>query len=300
MVPHNARDPHSAKVDHAAQRIPGTPPGQKLPLATLLVERGLFKSIDEAQRWVMAGKVLVNGQLLDKPGMAVPFDAILDVRGRSRYASRGGYKLEAALAHFAVDVKGRVALDCGASSGGFTDCLLQHGAALVYAVEAGHGQLTGRLRADPRVRNLERTNLSDLHANLLDPPPTLITLDLSYLSLTRALPIAATLLAPQGGQVLALVKPLFEVESSQARRTGHIDDPAQLVAALHRVLAAAEAAGLTPLGLAKLALQPRRGVTEFFVFCGRNTNRPPYTYDNATLVTIVEGPGIGKATEEVD
>src|SRR5215470_11165175 len=166
-----ARGPDSAKVDHAAQHLQGTRPGQKLPLATLLVERGLFENIDEAQRWVMAGKVLVNDQLLDKPGMTVPSDAILRVRGRSRYASRGGYKLEAALAHFAVDVKGRVALDCGASSGGFTDCLLQHGAALVYAVEAGHGQLTGRLRADPRVRNLERTNLSDLHANLLDPPP---------------------------------------------------------------------------------------------------------------------------------
>jgi len=293
---HQARDSHLAKVDHAVHHIQR----RKLPLVALLVERGFFESIDEAQRWVMAGKVLVNGQLLDKPGMTVPSDAILRVRGRSRYASRGGYKLEAALAHFAIDVKGGVALDCGASTGGFADCLLQHGAALVYAVEAGHGQLTGRLRADPRVRNLERTNLSDLDANLLDPPPSLITLDLSYLSLTRALPIAATLLAPQGGQVLALVKPLFEVESSQARRTGHIDDPAQLVAALRRVLAAGEAAGLTPHGIAKLALQPRRGVTEFLVFCGHNINRPPHSYDDPALQTLIEGPGIGKAAEGAD
>src|SRR6266849_11046034 len=273
---------------------------RKRPLAALLAERSIFDTQEEARRWVMSGKVLVNGQRIDKPGMLVPGDAVLDVQGRRRYASRGGYKLEAALAHFHVAAAGRAALDSGASTGGFTDCLLQHGAALVYAVEAGHGQLTGRLRADPRVRNLERTNLSDLDANLLDPPPSLITLDLSYLSLTRALPIAATLLAPQGGQVLALVKPLFEVESSQARRTGHIDDPAQLVAALRRVLAAGEAAGLTPHGIAKLALQPRRGVTEFLVFCGHNINRPPHSYDDPALQTLIEGPGIGKAAEGAD
>ena len=135
---------------------------RKCPLAALLVERGIFESADEALRWVMAGQVLVNDQRIDKPGLLVPCDATLRVRGRQRYASRGGYKLEAALEHFAVNVAGCVALDCGASTGGFTDCLLQHGAALVYAVEVGYGQLVGRLRADPRVRNLERTNLSDL------------------------------------------------------------------------------------------------------------------------------------------
>ncbi len=134
---HQARGSHLAKVDHAVHQMQR----RKLPLATLLVERGFFENIDEAQRWVMAGKVLVNGQLLDKPGMTVPPDAILRVRGRSRYASRGGYKLEAALAHFAVDVKERAALDCGASTGGFADCLLQHGAALVYAVESACSQL---------------------------------------------------------------------------------------------------------------------------------------------------------------
>jgi len=144
----------------------------KLPLAELLVEQGLFEQLEEARRWVMAGKVLVNDQLRDKPGMLVPRDARVRVRGRSRYASRGGYKLEAALAHFAVEVAGRVALDCGACTGGFTDCLLQHGATLVYAVEVGHGQLIDRLRADARVRNLERTNLSDLMPGALNPAPS--------------------------------------------------------------------------------------------------------------------------------
>jgi len=270
---------------------------RKSPLAALLVERGIFESADEARRWVMAGQVLVNDQRIDKPGMLVPCDAMLRVRGRQRYASRGGYKLEAALEHFDVNVAGCVALDSGASTGGFTDCLLQHGAAFVYAVEVGYGQLVGRLRADSRVRNLERTNLSDLISTALDPRPSLITLDLSYLSLTKALPIAAALLAPEG-QVLALLKPLFEVESAEARRSGQVDDPALLVAALRRVLDAGATAGLVPLDSAKLALQPRHGVSEFFVLFGWNTNLPPCHYDDTILMGIVEGPGIGDTEEE--
>jgi len=270
---------------------------RKRPLAALLAERGIFDTQEEARRWVMSGKVLANGQRIDKPGMLVPGDAVLDVQGRRRYASRGGYKLEAALAHFHVTAAGRAALDSGASTGGFTDCLLQHGAALVYAVEAGHGQLVGRLRADPRVRNLERTNLSDLAPAALDPPPTLITLDLSYLSLTKALPIAAHLLEPEG-EVLALLKPLFEVDSATARRTGHIEDPALLVAALQQVLQAGAEAGLAPLGAAKLALRPRHGVVEFFVYLARGTNCTPWDYDDTILAEIIAGPGIGSAEED--
>lgn len=266
---------------------------RKVPLAALLVERGFFTSLDEARRWVMAGKVLVNNYCLDKPGMAVPDDAILRVRGRSRYASRAGYKLEAALAHFAADVAGQVALDCGASTGGFTDCLLQHGASLVYAVDAGYGQLVGHLRADPRVRNLERTNLGDLASSMLNPPPTLITLDLSYLSLTKALPLATNLLAPEG-QILALIKPLFEVESAQARRSGYIDDPRLLVESLQHVLEAGTACGLTVQGLAKLALKPQHGVHEFFVSFMYCPDIVTGQYDEQALLTIVEGQGIGR------
>jgi 23S rRNA (cytidine1920-2'-O)/16S rRNA (cytidine1409-2'-O)-methyltransferase len=244
----------------------------------------------------MAGKVLVNGQRFEKPGMPVPGDAVLRVPGRQRYASRGGLKLEAALDHFAVPVAGRMALDSGASTGGFTDCLLQRGAALVYAVEAGYGQLLGRLRAHPRVRNLERTNLGDPALAALDPRPTLLTLDLSYLSLTKALPLAAGILAP-AGEVLALLKPLFEVESAEARRSGQIADPGLLVAALGQVLGAGAAAGLTPLGVVKLALRPRHGVSEFFVYLARGRDDRPWQYDEAALAAIVEQPGIGPAEE---
>ncbi len=274
----------------------GKKSARKRPLATLLTERGIFDSEDEARRWVMSGQVLVNDQRIDKPGMLVPSDAVLRVRGRQRYASRGGYKLEAALDHFGVTVAGRVALDCGASTGGFTDCLLQHDAVLVYAVEVGYGQLVGRLRTDPRVRNLERTNLSDLSPTDLDPPPTLITLDLSYLSLTKALPIAASLIPK--GEILALLKPLFEVDSPTARRTGQVDDPTLLVAALHRTLKAGTEAGLVPLGAAKLALRPRHGVTEFFVYFAKDTEHTPWHYDDITLSDIVKRPGIGRVEEE--
>lgn len=269
---------------------------RKQPLAVLLVQQGLFDTSDEARRWIMAGQVLVNEQRVDKPGTLISPDASLRVLGRRRYASRGGYKLEAVLEYFRVDVTEQTALDCGASTGGFTDCLLQRGASLVYAVEVGYGQLLGRLRANPRVRNLERTNLSDPRLLSLDPHPTLITLDLSYLSLTKALPLAAPLLAPTG-HLLALLKPLFEVESAEARRTGQIDDPDLLIAALCRVLDAGAAAGLQPLGAAKLALQPRHGVTEFFVYFTRGEQRTLWRYDDTMLATIIRDHGIGNAEE---
>ena len=292
----NAKTPSNETSTSHSREARSRHSRRKMPLAALVIERGLFESYDEAQRWIMAGKVLVNDRRLDKPGMPVPCDATLLILGKSRFASRAGYKLETALAFFAIEATGCVALDCGASTGGFTDCLLQHGAALVYAVEVGYGQLIGRLRADPRVRNLERTNLSDVNPAILQPLPTLITLDLSYLSLTKALPIASALLASEG-QILALVKPLFEVESSTARRTGHIDDPSLLVTALQHVIQAGIQCGLTVQGVIKLALQPQHGVHEFFVAFKQGSDALPWYVDEQSLLTIVEGQGIGHTKE---
>jgi 23S rRNA (cytidine1920-2'-O)/16S rRNA (cytidine1409-2'-O)-methyltransferase len=263
----------------------------KRPLADLLVESSLFESRDEAVRWIMAGQILVDGRRVDKPGTPVQVTADLRVRGRQRYASRGGLKLEAALEHWAVALEGRVVLDCGASTGGFTDCLLQHGAGLVYAVEVGFGQLVGKLRADPRVRNLERTNLGDLRAEALDPRPSLITLDLSYLSLTSALPLASNLIAASG-EVLALFKPLFEVDDPVAGRTGRIADTGLIVDALRRVLEAGRSAGLQSLGAVKLALPPRHGVPEYMLYLTNGSERTQRPVSVADLVRIVSGPGI--------
>jgi 23S rRNA (cytidine1920-2'-O)/16S rRNA (cytidine1409-2'-O)-methyltransferase len=268
------------------------PPARR-PLAAELVARDLFAGEDEARRWVMAGQVLVDDRVVDKPSTPVPAGAAIRVRGRQPYAGRGGYKLAAALAAFQLDVRGRVALDCGASTGGFTDCLLQRGALLVYAVEAGYGQLLGRLRADPRVRNLERTNLGDLRPAALDPRPSVITLDLSYLSLAAALPQAAPLLAAEG-DVVALFKPLFEVADAAARRTGDVADPALVVAALARALAAGRAAGLSPRGAVKLALRPRHGVHEFVLHFARGADGPAWRDDQPALEALAQSPGVGE------
>lgn len=265
-------------------------------LRSLLVERGFFASDGEAERWIMAGKVLVDGQRVDKGGTKIPALAELRVVGRQRYASRGGYKLATALDYFGVNVTGRIAVDCGASTGGFTDCLLQRGVGLVYAVDAGFGQLLGRLQLHPRVRNLERTNLSDLLSLELDPPPTLVTLDLSYLSLTKALPVAARLLAE--GDILALFKPLFEVESATARRTGKIDDETLLTTALQQVIHAGIAAEIEPLGIAKLALKPKHGVNEFFLYFARRQGISACDYDTVALLDIIRSTGTGSAEED--
>jgi 23S rRNA (cytidine1920-2'-O)/16S rRNA (cytidine1409-2'-O)-methyltransferase len=187
-----------------------TKPKQKSRLDELLVSLGYFDNVKQSQAYVMAGKVLVNGAVCAKPGTQVRHDAEVAVRGvRLRYASRGGYKLEKALAVFPVTVKDKVALDAGAAAGGFSDCLLQHGARLVYAVDVGYGQLKGRLAADLRVVNRERTNISDVKIEELDPPIDLCVADLSYLSLAKAVPILRGLFRGPY-EIICLVKPLFE------------------------------------------------------------------------------------------
>ena len=198
-------------------------------LDQLLVERGLCPTRSKAQAAVLAGQVLVNGQPAGKPGDTLKPDARIELAAPERFVSRGGHKLEHALLHFAVPVQGTRALDLGASTGGFTDCLLQHGAASVHAVDVGHGQLAWKLRQDPRVIVLERTNARELTPAHFAPGATpfdLVVVDCSFISLRRILPPVPALLRP-GGQVLALVKPQFEAGKAEADRgAGVISDPA--------------------------------------------------------------------------
>ncbi len=190
-----------------------------------LVFSGLCRDTAGAEALVMAGRVLVNDRPA-KAGQTVRPDDQVRLRGNAcPYASKGGVKLQGALQAFGVSVQGKTCLDAGASTGGFTDCLLRHGAGLVYAVDAGYGQLTGALRQDPRVINLEKTNLSDPSLLNLDPAPSLATCDLSYLSLRLALPVYRDILHGRGG-IIALVKPLFEIDSPESRRSGMIPDSA--------------------------------------------------------------------------
>lgn len=217
--------------------------GERLDVA--LVARGIAASRQRAQALIIAGAVLVDETPAQKPSDKVRPDQAIRLREDPlRYVSRGGLKLEAAIDHFAISPAGLACADLGASTGGFTDCLLQHGAARVYAIDVGYGQLAWTLRQDPRVVVMERTNARDLQS--LPEPIPLIVGDLSFISLTLILPAVRRLIAP-GGAVVALVKPQFEVGREGVGRGGRVRDEARPLA-LQRVIAEAEAQGFTVLG----------------------------------------------------
>src|SRR4051812_47551580 len=200
-----------------------------LRLDQALVERGLCESREKAKRSIMAGAVTVNGQVASKPSDAVKPNDDLQLTAGEKYVSRGGFKLEHALDHFQLDVSGQTALDLGASTGGFTDCLLQRGAARVYAVDVGQGQLAWKLRHDERVVVMEKTNARQLTPASFAPPwstADLAVIDCSFISLQKILPAAVALLRPSG-KIVALIKPQFEAGKAEASRgAGVITDPA--------------------------------------------------------------------------
>ena len=182
----------------------------------------------------MAGEVIVAGHRVDKPGTQVPGDAELTVKTGLRYVGRGGLKLEAALAAFAVDPTGAVCLDIGASTGGFTDCLLQHGAAKVYAIDVGHSQLDWKIRSDPRVIVREKLNARNLSPADIPDAPGICTIDVSFISLTLILPPAFEVLTPEG-VILALIKPQFELKKNEVGKGGIVRDPSAHEAAVSKI-----------------------------------------------------------------
>lgn len=200
-----------------------------------LLSEGFFVTKEAALPFLMSGAVYCGDDPVRTGGQLVPLALPITVRGlQARYVGKGGYKLEGALADFGAEVQGRVCIDAGACTGGFTDCLVQHGAEKVYAVEVGFGQLMGSLSQNPRVVNLEKTNIGDEKLLFLDPIPTLGTVDLSYLSLVKAVPQFRAVMRHKG-ELLCLVKPLFEVENAVARRTGEID-PGEYAPLLRRLI----------------------------------------------------------------
>lgn len=238
-------------------------------LDLLLVERGYFPSREQAQRAIRSGAVFAGGRLADKPGQQVAEETAIEVRAAGApYVSRGGEKLAGALDRFHLDVRGLVCLDLGASTGGFTDCLLRRGAARVYAVDVGRGQLAWRLRQDPRVVVREGCNARLLKPADLPEPPDLVTIDVSFISLTLILPPAAAVL-PAHGTIVALIKPQFEAGREQVGKRGVIRDPAVHEAVLRKVLEAGEASGLHLSGLTFSPLRGPEGNIEFFGWWGR-------------------------------
>ncbi|MEN6357578.1 MAG: TlyA family RNA methyltransferase [Armatimonadota bacterium] len=268
---------------------------KKAPIWTLLIERGLVEDRKTAQMWVMTGNVYANGMRIDKPGQLVKITDDIVVKGiDQRYVGKGGLKLEGALSDFHVDVSGVVAIDAGASTGGFTDCLLQHGAQKVYAVDVGFGRLAGKLQVDPRVVAMEKVNISDPPLKDLDPRPSLATVDLSYLSLKKAIPIFAEILYGHG-DLICLVKPLFEVADSNIRRTGVIDDPDIYRELLRDLADYVNGLDYCVTGISHSHVTGNKGAREFFIMVSLN----PDICQNTRLTETEIDESIDNAVNEV-
>ena len=238
----------------------------KTRLDVALVERGLAETRVAAQRLVMAGLVFSGDRRLEKPGQSVAEDVALEVRGQPHpYVSRGGLKLEKALEHFAIPVAGRIALDVGASTGGFTDCLLQRGAEKVYAIDVGTNQLAWKLRSDPRVISMEKTNIRDITRAQVPEPVDLVVCDASFIGLRTALPAALALAAP-GAHLVALIKPQFEVGKGRVGKGGIVRDPAlheEVCTTISQWLA--EQPGWHVLGIVDSPIEGAEGNKEFLI-----------------------------------
>ncbi len=197
---------------------------KRVRLDALLVTRGLFESREKAQRAIMAGEIQVEGRPVPKPGTLILADTGIEVAARERYVGRGGVKLEGALSHFAIDVRGKVCMDVGSSTGGFTDCLLQHGAQRVHAIDVGRGQLHWNLREDPRIVVHEGINARHLEPTEIGESPEICVADVSFISLTLILPPAFALLT-RTGHMVVLIKPQFELSRKQVGKGGIVRDP---------------------------------------------------------------------------
>jgi 23S rRNA (cytidine1920-2'-O)/16S rRNA (cytidine1409-2'-O)-methyltransferase len=230
----------------------------------LLVERGLADSREKAQALLIAGSVLVNGQRVDKPGHTVNAESSIEVTAKLPYVSRAGFKLAGALDHFGIDPRGRVCLDIGSSTGGFTDCLLQRGAARVYAVDVGAGQLDWNLRNDPRVVVREGINARYLTAADIGEPVELAVCDVSFISATLIVPVLAPLLRP-AAEVVILVKPQFEVGREQVGKGGIVRDPELHRQSCDKVRAAVEQLGFNT-SLVESPIQGAEGNREFLLY----------------------------------
>ena len=244
---------------------------KKERLDVLLVKRGLAPSREKAKSLIMEGIVYVDGVKEDKAGMSFPENAAVEVRGQVlRYVSRGGLKLEKALAVFPIDLTDRICLDIGASTGGFTDCMLQNGAAKVYAVDVGYGQFDWRLRNDPRVVCMEKTNIRYVEPQDLPEKASFAGIDVSFISLSKVLPAVTALLA-EDGELVCLIKPQFEAGREKVGKHGVVRDPAVQEEVIRNVIGFAAENGLVPQGLDYSPIKGPEGNIEFLIWlrkCG--------------------------------
>jgi 23S rRNA (cytidine1920-2'-O)/16S rRNA (cytidine1409-2'-O)-methyltransferase len=241
----------------------------KKRLDVLLVERGLADTRERAQELILAGEVNVAGRVLDKPGAQVNSSADITIRAPLPYVSRGGYKLAGALDAFKVNPNGYICADIGASTGGFTDVLLQRGAAKVYALDVGYGQLAWKLRQDQRVVVMDRVNVR--HLDSLPEPVDLVVIDVSFISLEHILPVANRLLKANTGKIIALIKPQFEAGRNQVGRGGIVRDPKVHVAVREKISRFAESIGLGVQGIIQSPITGTEGNIEFLIYLSKGT-----------------------------
>lgn len=255
-------------------------------LDVALVARGLAETRAKAQASIMSGIVYVNGQKVDKAGTPVAADAVLEVRGHTlRYVSRGGLKLEKAMAAFPITLTDCICADIGASTGGFTDCMLQNGAVKVYAVDVGYGQLAWKLRTDERVVNMERTNIRSVTPDQLGEPIEFFSVDVSFISLHHIFPVAQAITTPDAMGV-CLVKPQFEAGREKVGKNGVVRDPATHCEVLHNAMGYAAANGFAVRGLDFSPVKGPEGNIEYLMFVQKSAE--PAVLDDSVAKQVVE------------
>ena len=252
-------------------------------LDVLLVKRGLAESREKAKAIIMSGIVYVEDQKEDKAGTTFDENAKIEVRGSTlKYVSRGGLKLEKAMTHFGVTLDQKVCMDVGASTGGFTDCMLQNGAVKVFSVDVGHGQLAWKLRNDPRVVCMEKTNIRYVTPEDIGEPVDFSSIDVSFISLTKVLGPVKEILSP-GGEVVALIKPQFEAGREKVGKKGVVRDPAVHLEVLEHFLEHAKESHFTVLGLTYSPIRGPEGNIEYLGYLSRAEEEPP-VHDLKALV----------------
>jgi 23S rRNA (cytidine1920-2'-O)/16S rRNA (cytidine1409-2'-O)-methyltransferase len=255
---------------------------RKERLDKLLVEKGIVQSRERARALILAGRVAVEGRTIDKPGTQIEIEAQLQLRGENQpYVSRGGIKLEGALDAFEIDPKGMIVMDVGASTGGFTDCILQRGARKVYAVDVGYGQLAWKLQKDFRVVNLERRNIRYLRREEVEGEMDLILIDTSFISIEKFLPHLLGFLK-KGGSIISLIKPQFEVGKGEVGKGGVVRDKALHEKVIDRISKFSRGLGLKVLGVTESPLLGPKGNKEFFIYLRKENERDGQTEGTRT------------------
>jgi 23S rRNA (cytidine1920-2'-O)/16S rRNA (cytidine1409-2'-O)-methyltransferase len=238
----------------------------KVRIDQLLYKRALTESREKARALILEGKVIVNGQKIEKPGTMVNQNAEITICGETLpYVSRGGLKLEKALKEFSIDVKDKVAMDVGASTGGFTDCLIQHGAKKVYSVDVGYGQLAWKLRTDPRVVPIEKTNIRYMPKEKIPVEVDIVTVDVSFISLRLVIPKILEFLKTDG-EIIALIKPQFEAGKGEVPRGGVIKDAEKREKIIREMRDFFESLGLKVIGITQSPIPGQRGNIEYFIY----------------------------------